>query len=763
MKIILFLFVLISLLHSFAQTDQQNLEKYWKFRNTFREQFIKIGPNDGESLPAGSIKPCACVDDLYPSEDKTEWGVTCYGEMHWGDGMIRHGHYLGLLATEYRLLKNSGGDVTGVLNELFYALNVINRLDLKAESEQAKFYNLTLNGELNGFFIREDVGQDFGLNWKDEPTSIRGTNSVLYYNQRASGGIPNGSTVFGNSYQNVPSNDQVSSLMVGLSLIHKLVDSVFVQPPNSKIGFNIVLETAAIVDRLVRFAADHNWQLIDVNGWPVGNGGGDMLLMAYPLIKASQRITGLKPTSYDLSFTRKIIPYNWLQHCITGYGSNDKISQSDACREMGILQKSQRRKFNSKKNKDIINNMNSSLFQKWEMSGKFNSNIKITSFIWTNIIPNNYLNGYEDFEKTRKLPFLPWPLKAITWDKVNISDYNNTILFNYGIITGEWTKYQADKFADISGNRCLELINAVIRHESPLNNKSFYNNYLNGLTPFGPFNIAGFTSDPLKLNKFHENGWATEYRWTNPGESIVAGGNEGMFSALDYMLYHNLYYLLFEKELPPFKEKYNCFCSDELAIDLSKTTSLKYLANYDQQVIKQIIENLNKKLAYLPNCVSDVFETVNNNVQTVFEIKPKFSNYNSLEILTNEFQTENTIIKNNGNVNLRTRLILCNNSVLTLDSAGRMDIYGGELLLNDRSILAIFGEVHLHSGSKLKLVGTGSKIILHPGGKLIFDENTLIENELGSEIELYDGGEIITPGVEWEAIISGMIKKMNVK
>lgn len=138
MKQIILLLGLVPSLYSIAQIipyDQQNLEKYWKFRNTFKEQFIKIGPNQGESLPAGSISPCACVDDLFPSEDGTEWGVTpnrysvrqikiyqqkvvrhntnitCYGEMNWGDGMIRHGHYLGLLATEYRLLKNSGEDV----------------------------------------------------------------------------------------------------------------------------------------------------------------------------------------------------------------------------------------------------------------------------------------------------------------------------------------------------------------------------------------------------------------------------------------------------------------------------------------------------------------------------------------------------------------------------------------------------------------------------------------------------------------------------
>jgi hypothetical protein len=65
--------------------------------------------------------------------------------------MIRHGYYLGLLATEYRLLKDAGEDVSGVLNELYYALATINRLDLKAEEEIGLIYNYTIAQSKNGF------------------------------------------------------------------------------------------------------------------------------------------------------------------------------------------------------------------------------------------------------------------------------------------------------------------------------------------------------------------------------------------------------------------------------------------------------------------------------------------------------------------------------------------------------------------------------------------------------------------------------------
>jgi hypothetical protein len=41
----------------FAQNDRANAVKYWKFRTDFREEYIKIGSNQGESLPARSLNP----------------------------------------------------------------------------------------------------------------------------------------------------------------------------------------------------------------------------------------------------------------------------------------------------------------------------------------------------------------------------------------------------------------------------------------------------------------------------------------------------------------------------------------------------------------------------------------------------------------------------------------------------------------------------------------------------------------------------------
>lgn len=109
---------------AFSQTDEANLAKYWKFRNNFRKNFIKIGGQDGESVPLNAYRPSyACADhdgmgNFFQS-----------GSLKWGDAPSRIGFYLMMLSTEYRLLKDQGKDVTSVLNEIYYAMETFNRLD----------------------------------------------------------------------------------------------------------------------------------------------------------------------------------------------------------------------------------------------------------------------------------------------------------------------------------------------------------------------------------------------------------------------------------------------------------------------------------------------------------------------------------------------------------------------------------------------------------------------------------------------------------
>ncbi len=73
---------------SLAQTDQKNLEKYWKFRSSFVKDFIRIGKEPGESLPM--------IGRGF--EKNPNYGPGgAKGMLYWGDNVIWHGHYIGFL------------------------------------------------------------------------------------------------------------------------------------------------------------------------------------------------------------------------------------------------------------------------------------------------------------------------------------------------------------------------------------------------------------------------------------------------------------------------------------------------------------------------------------------------------------------------------------------------------------------------------------------------------------------------------------------
>ncbi|GAB4453647.1 MAG: hypothetical protein Fur0028_09130 [Bacteroidales bacterium] len=74
------------------------------------------------------------------------------------------GKYLIVLATEWRLLFNSGLPTQQTEAELFWALKTIDRLDYDAETYWSYFWSRgqeTWGGQLNGFMIRDDVFTNF--------------------------------------------------------------------------------------------------------------------------------------------------------------------------------------------------------------------------------------------------------------------------------------------------------------------------------------------------------------------------------------------------------------------------------------------------------------------------------------------------------------------------------------------------------------------------------------------------------------------------
>lgn len=210
-----FLFILISFFLNaeimvFGQGPILNSQKYGYYKNRFNAKFISVGPNQGQSIPLWS---------------RSSWGGPFANEFSFGDATLNLGTYIGVLSTEYLLLKQYNKSYSQTLVELFYALSALNRLDYEAEfvfqnkpnfSAGELIPSLTtaeINNNLNGFLLRDDVPTGFldnkpNLKEADGFSNIQVNFARGDYIQNF-----NGPT---NSFNNELSKDQIFSILEGL-------------------------------------------------------------------------------------------------------------------------------------------------------------------------------------------------------------------------------------------------------------------------------------------------------------------------------------------------------------------------------------------------------------------------------------------------------------------------------------------------------------------------------------------------------------------
>ncbi len=142
MKFLLFVIYIFSATFTFCQSPIENLEKYWTYRDRLRKNFLKIGDQAGESIPMTARR----VDWAFSGQDASPWPDA--RAVYYSDATIYLGHYIMVLATEYKLTNDQilagisddeafaamTNQKTQTQNELYYALQAINRIDLKAEN-----------------------------------------------------------------------------------------------------------------------------------------------------------------------------------------------------------------------------------------------------------------------------------------------------------------------------------------------------------------------------------------------------------------------------------------------------------------------------------------------------------------------------------------------------------------------------------------------------------------------------------------------------
>ncbi len=143
------------------QTSDDHHLKYWYYRWRLRENFMKIGKGAGESLIADvrNTNMSTTGDPLLQNE-----GI----HLRFSDQTVFLGFYIGVLATEYRSLSYNGQNTDQTVKELYHALWALNRLDAGEENyfknvdpipAVGNYYDE--NKHYDGFLIRDDADRNY--------------------------------------------------------------------------------------------------------------------------------------------------------------------------------------------------------------------------------------------------------------------------------------------------------------------------------------------------------------------------------------------------------------------------------------------------------------------------------------------------------------------------------------------------------------------------------------------------------------------------
>lgn len=291
--IALFMFLAASLCLS-AQDEITNLQKYWHYRFRLVNHYMVVGENAGMSLPA----------DIRNSDDYPEL-------IRWGEAPVYLGYYIGVLATEYRLLKDNGQNTDHTLTELYYAIKAVLRLDLAGETYPV--WDHPHPGSINGFLIRDDVPANFltqhpELNFGVNPnhfTTGQGTAGVVSnidsdYIHHFTADEPKAIGV---------SQDVMYELLMGFALVKRYVDDiplsfndyVAMDHPSyvlntsqiKTINFNeMARDEANLIVRYMQLGSGGPaWILQDPDGRPVHLGSA-CFTYSYAIVRAGNYITG---------------------------------------------------------------------------------------------------------------------------------------------------------------------------------------------------------------------------------------------------------------------------------------------------------------------------------------------------------------------------------------------------------------------------------------------------------------------------------------
>ncbi len=704
-------------LNSSGQNEEKNLIKYWNYKQKLQKYFVKIGREEGNSICFDNIDNNPENDSensgafLNTPKDPITNSVNGYRKM--GDAMAQHGEYISVLATEYKLLNDAGKDCTAILNELYYAILSIQRVDELAEP----FFG-GANPNYNGFFIRDDAKPSIASEWvseynhtQDPKDNYYGISSNYYKDASAS-------TINRN---NEMSQDQMYGLMQGFLFVKKFIGHIYVKPTTNDIGFYLDDKVKEITEKFMNYVTSihtktnahnellkfdlanlnwlytttiiapiphtippvgpvvifpnntqiiyttctvsENWVILNpISQEKVGN-GSEMRPFAFPVCKIGEKLTGINYTSFYNTASR------------IHYSTVDAPFDGEFCIPFML---------------DIpIDDLRGTHWEQVQYLGEI-------------LNPNSVGDNTPKF----CVSINPWPIaSALGAESVQIcfASYNTFMALQLACMSGTWEHQIVSNIGENWHMEIFDLLYAVMNDRNPIHPKSYWENLLNSAPCKGPYNYKYKDSNGNTIHDYDPNGWYDNTRWA--GAIAPSPYTFGEFNGNDYMLAYNLYRIAFADQLA--EEEYtdiSCPCENSPKLQANTNVSTNTLINNT---------TVKRKFAtdYIP-----------------IGIKLKEYSINYLQIPANK------------QLDVQTDLVVCNNSTFEIKNAGKV-IVGNSTNPESSIIIRSGSTLHIENNGRLT-INDNCKVIIEKGATLSYDAGAIIQL-LGNNAVLEIQGDLV--------------------
>ncbi|HYG14179.1 MAG TPA: hypothetical protein VEC12_00395, partial [Bacteroidia bacterium] len=445
--------------------------------------------------------------------------------MRWSDATSQLGFYIAVLASEYELLKRDNLPTQSTLNELYFAINAIKRLDKTAEVHYAfKLKNDVEVPNENGWFLRDDVDDNFKQNWSSH--YLADTRSDFF-------NIENTKTATHFSPGNEPSQDQLYALLMGFVFVKKYVGHIYADPLNNGTGFYFDTEVANITKRMRDWLLTEKFNRVNefeghstgiflkqnytfnnpIYNWEA-TGGHDtwVFLLAWPTMQVIEHLTG---EEVDYTF-----------HCMynqTNIDINDELTYQ-------------------------------------ELKDHYDDIMAISGDYCIYIGPKEICIKDDNVNMAMRFIMM---LEAIG------SVINNDI----------WNEATLDAFGSSRQQPLYPFMARVLSGGTPASDVDEYlKTWLDAMPLCDGCYIYSETDNPnIPLSGYGGNVWSHDNFWIN---NHVGGGHnwpkiwiKGNQPGLDYMLLYNLYHLQFDNQLnlPQYTPEVICPCKSQKFPEVSNS------------------------------------------------------------------------------------------------------------------------------------------------------------------------------------------------